>query len=189
VVESLPPLWGHNQKEVAVGVVPLRLRVVMAVRVWTDGGSRGNPGVAGIGVYVEIEDEKLPSMLTRVNHASVSIDRYVGIQTNNYAEYAAVITALDYLLDNGLLEAEFFSDSKLIVNQLNGVWAVNNPALSELWNEAAYRISKMKNFRITHIRRSTHPGNVKADALANQAQDRGQGNSVTMSFPRRSDLV
>lgn len=93
--------------------------------IYTDGGARGNPGPAAIGVFI-VDDKGLE--ITRFG-------KTIGPTTNNVAEYTAVISALEWLKQNQELRIEkvkFFLDSKLVVNQLNGIFKIKEARLREL---------------------------------------------------------
>ncbi len=127
-----------------------------------DGGARGNPGPSGYGVVLE-------------DHAGrriAELSKYLGHQTNNYAEYMGLLAALEYCADHGFKALEVISDSELLVKQLNGQYKVRSPHLLELFRRAKARISGMDFFRIRHVRREQ---NAEADALANRAMDEGMG--------------
>ena len=125
-----------------------------------DGGARGNPGPAGYGVF--LEDER--------HHAVAQLSQYLGKQTNNYAEYSALLAALEYALQNGFSMLRVFSDSELLVKQIKGIYQVRNPGLRPLYNRAQQLMLELEDFRITHVRREQ---NRDADRLANQAMDEG----------------
>ena len=129
---------------------------------YIDGGSRGNPGIAGYGV--DVQDE---------NGAPVaSLSENLGIRTNNFAEYSALIGALRYALANGYDGMRAYADSELMVRQINGVYKVKSPDLQPLFREAKALISKLKSFSIHHVPREQ---NREADRLANLAMDRASG--------------
>src|SRR3990167_546815 len=107
------------------------------IKIYTDGGARGNPGPASIGVVIKTENGKIVGQ----------ISESIGKSTNNEAEYQALIRALEYLLLNkvklGLSEyilINFFSDSKLIVNQVNGIFKVKNSRMREF----IYKVREME---------------------------------------------
>lgn len=130
-----------------------------------DGGARGNPGPAGIGVYATVNEKPL-----------FSLSEYIGEATNNIAEYTAVIRCLEYLIANQIKAEtiDFFLDSELIVKQIKGEYKVKQPHLQKLHltthdllrhltsNQLAHTIN------FTHIKREL---NHQADDLANQALD------------------
>ena len=125
---------------------------------YIDGGSRGNPGIAGYGVAIQDE-----------NGAPVaSLSENLGIRTNNFAEYSALIGALQYALANGFDAVRAYADSELMVRQIIGVYKVKSPDLKPLFREAKSLISKLKSFSIHHVPREQ---NREADRLANLAMD------------------
>lgn len=131
----------------------------------TDGGARGNPGPAGYGVVIEDE--------TRRKVASLS--EYLGHQTNNFAEYQALIAALEYALEHGPKALKIISDSELLVRQIKGIYKVKNPTLQDLHARAKELIKQLEWFSIGHAMREH---NQEADRLANQAMDHGMGRTV-----------
>jgi len=92
----------------------------------------------------------------------------LGIQTNNYAEYMAVILALEKALALGAREAELVLDSKLVVEQLSGRWKVKHPGIKPLVARAQALLAQFDRWSIRHERREA---NFAADALANLALD------------------
>lgn len=131
------------------------------IKVFTDGGSRGNPGIAGIGVYIESETgEKL-----------YESSKFLGTKTNNESEYIAFIEALKYLdsLEEKPQEVEFFLDSKLVVEQINKNWKIKEDRLRILAEEAWKILSTLPFSRkVSHVLRAK---NKEADRLANEAMD------------------
>ena len=125
-----------------------------------DGGARGNPGPAGYGV--EITDQN--------GIVLAELSEFLGFRTNNYAEYSGLLASLQYALDHSHPRLRVVSDSELMVKQIQGKYKVNSPDLKPLWTEARARIAKLQSFEITHALRHK---NKAADALANQAMDRG----------------
>jgi probable phosphoglycerate mutase len=96
------------------------------------------------------------------------IARPLGIQTNNYAEYTAVVLALDKAISLGAREAELILDSQLIVEQLSGRWKVKHPGIKPLVARAQSLLAGLDRWSIRHERRAS---NFAADALANLALD------------------
>lgn len=125
-----------------------------------DGGSRGNPGPAGYGAQITGPNGEVIAELSE----------FLGIRTNNFAEYAGLLATLQYALDHGYPRLRVVSDSELMVKQIQGRYKVNSPDLKPLWQEAQARISRLEGFEISHALRHK---NQAADALANQAMDRG----------------
>lgn len=130
------------------------------INIFTDGGSRGNPGPAAIGVVIKNQRGEL----------LYSIGKKIGITTNNVAEYSAVLEAIHFLYANGYKEnVNFFLDSELVVSQLRGTYRVKNSALFVLYQKIK-KIEKQLSARVSfsHIRREY---NKEADSLVNMALD------------------
>lgn len=127
----------------------------------TDGGARGNPGPAGIGVVVE--NAKTGEVLER--HG-----RYIGKMTNNQAEYQAVILGLQRCAALGATEVDVLADSELLIRQATGQYRVRNPDLGKRYIEMKGLEARIGRVRYKHVRREL---NKAADALANEAMDRG----------------
>ena len=125
---------------------------------YVDGGSRGNPGPAGYGVYI----------LDESGNELESLFKNLGIQTNNFAEYSGLIAALDYASTNNFKRARIFYDSELMVRQINGIYRVRSPILNGLFKKAKSLIGELKDFSMEHIPRSR---NKEADRLANLAMN------------------
>lgn len=128
--------------------------------VHTDGASRGNPGPAGIGVAIFDSTGAVVEKLAKA----------IGRETNNRAEYFALVEGLEAALRLGADEVAVRSDSELMVKQLRGQYAVRNPGLLPLFEQAARLLRKFRKHTITHIPREQ---NRMADALANKAIDEG----------------
>jgi ribonuclease HI len=127
---------------------------------YTDGGSRGNPGPSGFGVVILGEDGTVLGELSE----------FLGMRTNNFAEYSGLLAALEFALAKGNSRLRVVSDSELMVKQIRGQYRVQSPDLRPLYEEAKRRIAKLEAFQIEHVLRGK---NKKADELANQAMDRG----------------
>jgi len=125
----------------------------MKLQAYIDGGSRGNPGEAGIGVY-------FPSV--------VRIAEYLGTATNNVAEYSGLLAALRFAVFNRCEELQVFADSELVVKQIKGEYQVKNEGIRPLHRSALHWIALIPVFSISHIRREE---NKEADKLANVAMD------------------
>ncbi len=129
-----------------------------------DGGARGNPGPAGYGAVLQTED----------GETLAELSEFLGIRTNNYAEYSGLLSVLAWALEHGYGRLRVVSDSELMVKQIQGRYKVNSPDLKPLWTEARSRIAQLDEFQITHALRHK---NKDADRLANVAMDRGMGRS------------
>lgn len=129
------------------------------LKIFTDGGARGNPGPAGIGAVIFDEHENI----------ICEISEYIGRATNNQAEYKALIAALEKAKSTGAMEIEAFLDSELAVKQLNREYKVKDKDLAPLFLRV-YNISLgFKKIVFKHIRREK---NELADKLVNQALDK-----------------
>lgn len=131
----------------------------MRIEAYIDGGSRGNPGEAGLGVFI-------PGV--------VRIAEYLGTGTNNFAEYSALVSALRFAVFNRCEELQVFADSELVVKQIKGEYQVRNEGIRPLYDLAMRWIAVIPRFSISHVRREQ---NKEADKLANQAMD-SRRNSV-----------
>jgi probable phosphoglycerate mutase len=127
-----------------------------------DGGSRGNPGPAGYGAVVEAPDGRVVARLSE----------FLGIQTNNYAEYSGLLAVLKWATENGTKHLRVVSDSELMVKQMKGQYKVASPVLRPLYEEARRRSRQLEKFEMRHTLRG---GNQEADRLANEAMDKGMG--------------
>ena len=136
-----------------------------AITAYCDGGSRGNPGPSGYGVSIE----------DVTGHPVAELSEFLGVKTNNFAEYSGLLAALEYAISNGYKQLRVVADSELMVKQMKGQYRVNSPDLRPLWEEAKRRVARLQTFEIQHVLRGK---NKRADALANQAMDRGSGRTV-----------
>jgi ribonuclease HI len=125
-----------------------------------DGGARGNPGPAGYGALIQDNEGMVIAELSE----------FLGMRTNNYAEYSGLLGCLQYALDHHHPRLRVVSDSELMVKQIQGKYQVKSPDLKPLYEEAKRRIAKLEAFEITHALRHK---NKDADRLANEAMDRG----------------
>ena len=130
----------------------------MKLILYTDGGARGNPGPAAAGVVIKDENGITVS----------SYGEYLGKQTNNYAEYWAMISGLKKMLELGATEAACMADSLLVVEQLNRHWKVKEPTLQKLFLQAWNEMQKFKKIKISHILRHH---NKEADREVNKILD------------------
>lgn len=120
--------------------------------IHTDGASRGNPGPAAIGATIKDERGRLIA----------SISQRIGKTTNNQAEYRAVIVALERALKLGARQVQIYSDSQLIVRQINGQYRVKKPSLKSVYQQVKQLTSQLNDFTIEHIPREQ---NSEADKL------------------------
>lgn len=133
-----------------------------------DGASRNNPGPSAYGVVLRRAD----------GTALKSLRKYIGVKTNNEAEYFGLIAALDYALAHGIEKLRVRSDSELLVRQMQGHYKVKSALLRPLHEQARKLAAGLAYFSIEHVPREQ---NREADALANEALDgtSGQGKIET----------
>ena len=127
--------------------------------IYTDGGARGNPGPAGIGAVLYSDDKKIVA----------EVSEYLGVATNNQAEYQALIAALKKALDLGAKALDCYLDSELVVKQLRHEYKVKNKDLASLFLTIHNLALSFKKITYTHIPRER---NQAADKLANEAMDK-----------------
>lgn len=147
-----------------------------------DGASRSNPGHAAAGGV--LIDASRPDAFDPWAPPDASISEYLGIQTNNVAEYTAVVRALGLAAELGAREVHLLLDSMLIVEQLHGRWRIKNPTLARLHAEARRLLSGFEGWSAAHVPRAQ---NHAADALCNAAIDRALagGPAVVVVRPGR----
>ena len=138
----------------------------MQLHVYTDGGSRGNPGDAGIGGVVFTADKSL----------LYEFSKYIGVRTNNEAEYLALVHVLEWVIEfqekEKFSNAVFHLDSKLVVEQINKNWKIKEPRMRSLAEKCWKIIEKLHcDTSFVHVRREF---NKDADLLVNQALDAHQ---------------
>jgi ribonuclease HI len=131
---------------------------VNKVSIFTDGAARGNPGPAAIGCVIKDETGNLVA----------TISRCLGATTNNQAEYRAIIAALEKAVSLGARQVALYSDSELVVKQINGQYKIKHAALRPLYQEVVKLAGALESFKISYVPRER---NKEADALANKALD------------------
>lgn len=127
--------------------------------LYTDGGSRGNPGPAGCGWVLTSPEGQL---LTEGYH-------FLGIATNNVAEYTALVKGLESASRLGISELTVKADSELMIRQLNGIYKVKNEGLKPLFARVQELARQFERVTYQHVPREE---NKRADSLANQAMDK-----------------
>jgi ribonuclease HI len=125
--------------------------------IYCDGASSGNPGHSGIGVVIQV---------IRGSHKIYKISEYIGVATNNVAEYSALIRGLQEAQSSGLKKIEIFLDSELLVKQITGAYKVRSPLLMPLWKKSKEILKLFETYRINHMQRAF---NREADMLAKNA--------------------
>jgi ribonuclease HI len=130
----------------------------MDVQIYTDGGSRGNPGPSASGAVIfDMEG----AVLAEVN-------KYIGVDTNNQAEYIAIIIGLEKAAELGATNVKMFMDTQLAVRQLNGQYKVKNEGIAKRFLEVKNLMHKFERVTFEHVRREL---NKHADALVNTCLD------------------
>lgn len=122
-----------------------------------DGGSRGNPGAAAYAVVLVPE-----------GGAVLEESQTIGTATNNVAEYTGLIRGLELAAEQGTRQLTIFSDSELLVKQMNGEYRVKNPDLQDLYQQASQLRRRFDSVTLVHVRREQ---NKRADFLCNEAMD------------------
>lgn len=128
------------------------------VIIYSDGGSRGNPGPSASGFVIKDIN----------GHLLVEGGKYLGVTTNNQAEYQAVKLALEKALEMGAIEVQFRMDSLLVVNQLNGIYQIKNRELWPIHAAIKELAAKFQRISFTHVLREY---NTEADAMVNKILD------------------
>jgi ribonuclease HI len=126
------------------------------IEIFIDGGARGNPGPAGVGVLI----------LDAVGKKIKDVSKYIGEATNNIAEYNALLYGLEEALILRADEIKINMDSELVAKQLNGEYRVKDTNLKPLFERAINMLKGFKSFEINHIDREK---NKEADKLVNKA--------------------
>ena len=131
--------------------------------MYCDGACSGNPGKSGVGVVITLAEE---DVIQSGMDKTWMISEYIGIATNNIAEYTALIKGLEKATELGVMRIKVFLDSELLVRQVNGVYKVRNKNLVPLYNRIIKLLENFDSYSITHVRREF---NKEADSLATKA--------------------
>lgn len=131
----------------------------MRLTIYSDGGSRGNPGPSAFAIVVTQDG--------RIIHEH---SEFLGINTNNYAEYRGLIAGIVKALELRADEVEFVMDSELVIKQMNGEYKVKSPNIMQLHEDAKALSQQIGKVRFTHVRRSNEFVS-RADALLNHTMD------------------
>jgi len=140
--------------------------------IYTDGGSRGNPGPAAAAFI----------LMDTAGNIIEGKAFFIGDTTNNVAEYTGLLKALSAAKQAGAKTIEAFSDSELMVRQINGRYRVKNLKLKELFTKCAALLAEFASWRITHIPRDQ---NKQADAMANRAMNLKKDVTLEKPEPRQ----
>jgi ribonuclease HI len=136
----------------------------MKIQMYTDGGARGNPGPAAVGVFI----------CNSEGEAIEELGETIGEATNNVAEYSALIRGLECARDLGATDAECFLDSELVVKQLKGQYKIKNFNLQKLCDQVRKVAQHFQSVSYTHLPREAD-GMRRADQLVNRALDESIG--------------
>jgi len=142
---------------------------------YVDGGSRGNPGPAGVGVIIEHPTGR-----------RVEISQAIGVRDNNYAEYAALLVALEYAAAFDSRSLQVYSDSEVVVRQISGSYSCQSAVLRDIYTACMALIASLQHFAISHIRREQNAG---ADRLAKEAIDRATREKPADDNAAEADLA
>jgi ribonuclease HI len=123
-----------------------------------DGGARGNPGPAAIGVVLSTPD----------GEQVASLGETIGETTNNVAEYRALLRGIELAAAHGAQDLDVINDSELVARQVRGVYKVKHPAMQELHRQALSALGQFQSWTIESVPRAR---NAEADALVNRALD------------------
>ncbi|MBP9670089.1 ribonuclease HI family protein [Candidatus Woesebacteria bacterium] len=135
----------------------------------TDGGSRGNPGPAAYGYVIQDITSGLPAGQAGAGIILEKCGKYLGVTTNNQAEYQGLLAGVKWVVDNHPgADLLIKMDSLLIVNQVKGLYKVKSPELFPIFQEVRGLLLKLPNWSIEHTYRE---GNTLADSLVNEALD------------------
>ena len=148
---ATPPSFAATEAAAATGPVG-------RLQVYSDGAARGNPGPSGAGAV----------LLEPSGQVVDRIGKYLGIQTNNYAEYMGLLLGLRRARELGAKEVEVFADSELMIRQLGGSYQVKSPSLRPLYEEALKLLEDFIRVKLVHVPREM---NAAADEMSNRAID------------------
>ncbi len=131
------------------------------LNLYTDGACRGNPGEGGAGAV----------LIDQKGRVVGTVSRFLGVCTNNVAEYSALIIGLEEAVKKGYRKLHIFLDSELLVNQIKGTYRVRNSKLKRLMKRIKMLLSFLDGYTIKHI---TRDKNKMADKMANKAIDQAR---------------
>lgn len=151
--ELLEPRTAH-----ASGPLPVPPGSVKRLRVYSDGAARGNPGPAGAGAVLVGQNGQVVER----------IGKFLGTQTNNFAEYMGLLLGLRRAKELGVQEVEVYADSELMIRQLGGRYQVKSVSLRPLYEEALELLNGFSRVKLVHVPREMNPA---ADEMSNRAID------------------
>jgi len=134
----------------------------MKLTIYSDGGARGNPGISAFAIVV-----------CQGKDVIYEYSEFLGIRTNNYAEYRGLIAAIAKAIDLCADDVEFVMDSELVIKQMRGEYKVKSPQLFDLHHDAKSLSSAIPKVKFTHVKRADRMIS-RADALLNACMDEHQ---------------
>ncbi len=154
-----PLCWGYSAD------------IMTDLTAYIDGGTRGKPRSSGIGVVLE-----------HAGGRRVEISQWIGADDNNYAEYAALLVALEYAVAFRSRSLQVFSDSEVVVKQINGEYSCQSPTLRHIHQRCRDLIGLLEDFAITHIRREHNSDANRLVGAAMQRAGSGEGDEFLVLF-------
>lgn len=151
--------------------------MIQWLKIYSDGGARGNPGPAAI-AFIATNEEGVTMKLD---------SRFIGIRTNNQAEYEALLLAIKFAADSKAQEVICHLDSELVAKQLNGDYKVKNPELLKLNRQVQSLKVCFKKISFVNVPRE-HPQIQRADALVNKTLDEQEGTCLQQKNPKELSL-
>jgi ribonuclease HI len=155
--EAEPPAEAPASAAASAEEAPAR-GATPRLRVYSDGAARGNPGPSGAGAV----------LIEPGGTVVAKVGKYLGNQTNNYAEYMGLLLGLKHAKSLGAKEVEVFADSELLIRQLGGRYQVKSPTLRPLYEEAVKLLNDFSRVKLVHVPREM---NAAADEMSNRAID------------------
>lgn len=137
---------------------PVHVEAGAKLKLYSDGAARGNPGPSGAGAV----------LLDASGKTVAQLGKYLGHQTNNYAEYMGLLIGLKHARELGAKELEVYADSELLIRQLGGRYQVKSPTLRPLYEEALLLLKGFSRVKLAHVPRAQ---NAAADEMSNRAID------------------
>ncbi|MCL1984669.1 MAG: ribonuclease HI family protein [Methanomassiliicoccaceae archaeon] len=131
----------------------------MSLKIYSDGGARGNPGPSAFAVVV-----------CKNGKITYRHSEFIGINTNNVAEYRGLIYGVGYAMDSEEKDVEFVMDSELVIKQMNGEYKVKAENLKKMYDDVKAMTSAFRSVKFTHVRRYD-PMITLADELLNERMD------------------
>jgi ribonuclease HI len=158
VAERLTAGSGASQAEAPAATAEEPRSATPRLRLYSDGAARGNPGPSGAGAV----------LIEPGGQVVAKLGKYLGNQTNNYAEYMGLLIGLKHAKALGAKEIEVFADSELLIRQLGGRYQVKSPSLRPLYEEAVKLLNDFSRVKLVHVPREM---NAAADEMSNRAID------------------